>query len=216
VTFDWPYAWSILPVLIEGAKTTLLATVSGMLVACSLGLLIVLGRLSPFRLVRWAAGVYVDILRATPLLVLLYFLFFALPNWGIVLGGFECGVIGLGLCYSAYIAEVYRAGIEDIPRGQWEAATALDLGAYRTWVGVIIPQAIPRIVPVLGNNLIGMFKDTTVLSTITVIELMGAATTQASITFRYLEPYTMVGFIFLALSYPSSILVRTLDRRVRR
>ena len=128
----------------------------------------------------------------------LFFLFYILPGYGLTLDALTTGVLALGLHYSSYTAEVYRSGIQGVPRGQWEAATALNFSPVQTWRRVILPQAIPPVIPALGNYLIGMFKDTPLLATITVLELLGTALTEAGRTFRYLEPITLVGLIFLA------------------
>jgi polar amino acid transport system permease protein len=122
-------------------------------------------------------------------------------------------VIGLGVHYATYTSEVYRAGIEGVPKGQWEAATALNLPTSRVWRSVVLPQAIPRVLPALGNYVIAMFKETPLLSAITVLEMLAAAKGLGNETFRYLEPLTMVGLLFLLVSLPASLSVRRLERR---
>jgi polar amino acid transport system permease protein len=111
---------------------------------------------------------------------------------------------------------VYRAGIEAVPPGQWEAATALSLPRGRTWFAVILPQAIPRVLPALGNYSISLLKETPILLTIGVLDIVGAAYQEGSSAFRYVEPITIAGVLFLVLSYTSSLLVRRLERRVAR
>ncbi|MGI9498667.1 MAG: ectoine/hydroxyectoine ABC transporter permease subunit EhuD, partial [Geminicoccaceae bacterium] len=123
------------------------------------------------------------------------------------------GVIGLGLHYSAYTAEVYRAGIENVPKGQWEAAKAVNLSQRQTWSHIIIPQAIPPMIPALANYFVAMFKETPLLSAITVLELMNQARSAANFSYRYLEPMTMVGVFFLLVSIPAVIGLRYLERR---
>jgi polar amino acid transport system permease protein len=120
----------------------------------------------------------------------------------------------MGLHYSTYTSEVYRAGLEAIPRGQWEAATALNFSPLRVYSNFIIPQAIPPIVPALGNYLVGMFKDSPLLSAIAVVELMQRAKIIGSETFRYLEPVTLVGLFFIALSLVASALIRRVEWRL--
>src|SRR5262249_15076727 len=132
------------------------------------------------------------------------------------LGPLETGVITLGVHYAAYTSDTYRAGIQAVPRGQWEAATALSLPRHRVWISVILPQSVRRSLPSLGNYLISMFKDTPVLSTVGLLEMVGQAQQAGSATYSYVEPYTMVGVLFLVLSYPSSLLVRRLERYVGR
>ena len=127
---------------------------------------------------------------------------------------FATGALGLGLHYAAYCSEVYRAGIESVPRTQWEAATALSIGRGVTWRRIILPQAIARVVPALGNYLVAMFKDTPLLSAITVVELLQAAKIAGSETFRYVEPLTLVGILYLLLSLVSAAGIRALEARL--
>ncbi|MEU3273246.1 ectoine/hydroxyectoine ABC transporter permease subunit EhuD [Saccharomonospora sp. NPDC006951] len=212
-SWDWNYAWSVLPSLGEGLVVTIQATVFGSLLAYVLGLVFALLRRSRFWLVRTIVWLFIEFVRSTPLLVQLFFLFFVLPDIGIRLSPLLTGVIGLGLHYATYTAEVYRAGIEGVPKGQWEAARALSLPAGRTWTAVILPQAIPRVLPALGNYTISMFKETPLLLTISVLDIVGAAYEVGSSSFRFVEPLTMAGILFLLLSYPSSLFVRWLERR---
>jgi polar amino acid transport system permease protein len=211
--FDWPYALGLLPDLAGGLLVTLWATLGGMTLALLLGLLWALARRSgPAPLAR-LAGWGVEFLRSTPLLVQLYFLFYVLPVAGLALSPLTTGILGLGLHYSAYTAEVYRAGIEAVPRTQWEAALALGFRPARTWFAIILPQALPPVLPALGNYLIAMFKDTPLLAAITVSELLQVARLAGSESFRYLEPLTLVGLLFLAVSLISSRLIALLERR---
>ena len=211
--WDWSYAIEILPQLLKGLRITLLATLLGSILAMVLGLIFAILKRSRHRVVRVPLTVVTNFIRATPLLVQLYVIFFMLPEIGIVLSPLTAGIIGIGLHYACYTAEVYRAGIESIPREQWEAAKAVNLGAAQTWRHVIIPQAIPPVVPALANYVIGMFKETALLSAITVVELMTQARNIANFTYRYLEPFTLVGVFFLALSIPAALAVSMLERR---
>lgn len=214
--WDWSFAFSVLPRLLPAVLTTIQATLAGFLVALVGGLLLALCRRSHLKIVSWPAAAFVEFVRTTPLLVQLYFLFFVLPRYGVILTPFATGVIGLGLHYSTYLSEVYRSGIDGVPAGQWEAATALNLSRSQTWLRVVLPQAVPPIVPVLGNYLITMFKETPLLSAITVVELLQTAKIIGSQSFRYLEPITLVGLLFLLLSYPSALLARRLETRLAR
>jgi len=211
--FSLDLAREILPLLLRGAVVTAEATFGGMALAMLGGLLLALARLiGPAPVAALARG-YISGVRNTPLLVQLYFMFYVLPLGGIRFGALATGIVTLGLHYSSFLAEVYRAGIEAVPGGQWEASQALGLSARDTWSDIILPQAIPPMTPVFGNFLIGMFKDTPLLATITVPELFGAAEQIAGDTYRYNEPYTMVGLIFLLISYPAGVGVRLLERR---
>lgn len=216
MNFDFEFAWQILPDLLEGLLVTVEATVVGISVAIVLGLVFAILRRSEYRAISWPVGWVVEFIRSTPLLVQLYFLYFVGPSFGLTLGAFSTGVIGLGLHYGTYMSEVYRSGIESVPRGQWEASTALNLSPTTTWGRVVLPQAIPVVIPALGNYLISMFKDVPLLTTITVVEVLGEGRAACSRYFQCLEPYTLVGLLFLAVSIPSSILVRQLEVRLAR
>lgn len=212
MTFDWRFAWEILPELLGALEVTLEATGLGMGLALVLGLVWAVARRSRRRLVAMPAAGLVEFVRSTPLLVQIYFLFYVAPSVGLAASPLVSGVFALGLHYSAYTAEVYRAGIEGVPKGQWEAAIALNLGRWHTWRAIILPQAIPPVIPALGNYLVAMFKDTPLLAAITVLELLQTAKLIGAETFRYLEPLTLVGVIFLVLSLLASRLVRRLER----
>lgn len=210
--WDWGFAFDVLPELLSALLVTIEITLLGSVVALLLGLVIAVVRqlrvpvLSPL---LWAL---VEFVRSTPLLVQVFFLYFALPRFGVTLSAMTVGVIGLGVHYASYTSEVYRAGIEAVPRGQWEAAIALNMPRSRTWAGVILPQAIPRVLPALGNYVISMFKEVPILLAISVVEVVSKAQEIGSATFRFTEPYTLAGLLFLALSYPASMLVRRLER----
>ena len=213
--WDWGYALDILPRLLRGLVVTIQATVLGSIVAFTLGLVLALLLRTGIRPVTVVVRAVIEFVRSTPLLVQVYFLFYVLPvQFGITLDTLTVGVVALGVHYATYTAEVYRAGIEAVPPGQWEAATALNLPRGRTWTGVILPQAIPRVLPALGNYVISMFKETPLLIGIGVLDLVGQAREVGNDSFRYVEAYTMAGLFFLLLSYPSALLVRRLERRV--
>jgi polar amino acid transport system permease protein len=213
--FDWQFALEILPQLARAAVVTIEATFLGFALAAVLGLALALLRRSRNPWTSAITGGFVEFIRSTPVLIQIFFLFFVFPRFGIVIPAFAAGVMALGLHYACYCSEVYRAGLDGIPRGQWEAAVALNLGPFRTYRDVIIPQAIPPVVPALGNYLIGMFKETPLLSAIAVVELMQTAKIIGSETFRYLEPITMVGVFFLVMSLVSAAGVRRVEAWVK-
>ncbi|MER7010006.1 ectoine/hydroxyectoine ABC transporter permease subunit EhuD [Saccharopolyspora sp. NPDC000359] len=212
--WDWEFTGRVVPDVLRGLLVTFEATVLGSVVAFALGLLLALLRRSRIRAVRGATWLFIEFVRSTPLLVQLYFLFNVLPGIGLRFSSLVTGVIGLGVHYACYTAEVYRAGIDGVPRGQWEAATALSLPTHRVWMSVVLPQAIPRVLPALGNYTISMFKETPLLLAIGVLDLVGAAQEAGSDAYRYVEPLTLAGICFLLVSYPASLLVRRLERRV--
>jgi len=213
--FDWRYAWDTLPALGAALVVTLQATAGGMAIALVLGLALALARRSQRAWIAWPAGATIEFVRSTPLLVQIYFLFYVLPEAGLRASPLVTGVLALGVHYAAYCAEVYRAGLESVPRGQWEAAAALNLGRFRTLAAVIVPQAIPPVVPALGNYLVAMFKDTPLLSAITVVELLQTAKLVGAERFRYVEPLTLVGILFLVLSLVSAAGIGWVERRLQ-
>jgi polar amino acid transport system permease protein len=200
-TTTWvSYTTSILPIILIGLTVTLKAAAAGFAIALVLGLVFALLRRSRVKAISWTTAFIVEFLRDTPLLVQLFFLYYVLPDFGIVLPAFLTGALALGLQYAAYTSEVYRGGIEAVHHGQWEAATALNLTRMQTYRDIIIPQTIPRIVPAMGNYLVAMIKETPVLSVVTVLEMMGLANMIGERTFEYLVPLTLVGVIFLLLT----------------
>jgi polar amino acid transport system permease protein len=211
---DWLFASSILPILLKGLVVTIQATVLGFAVAAVLGLILAALKASRIRLISWPARLFTEFIRDTPLLVQLFFLYYVLPEYGIVLPAFLTGALALGLQYSAYTSEVYRAGIESIAHGQTEAARALDLSALRTFNAIIVPQAIPRIIPAMGNYLVSIMKDVPVLSVVSVLEMLNVAKIIGDRTFNYLIPLSMVGGLYLILTLLASAAVRYLDTRL--
>lgn len=215
-SWDWSAVWDFMPRFWDGVLVTLQVLALGSLISFSLGLVWALGLRAPSRLVRWPVTAVTEFIRTTPLLVQLFFLFFVLPEWGVKFSALTTGVLAIGLHYSTYTAQVYRAGIDAVPKGQWEAATALSLPVHRTWLAVILPQAVRRIVPALGNYVISMLKDTPLLAGISVLELLQQSRLEGASTFQYTEPLTVVGIAFILIAYPASLLVRALERRLAR
>ncbi|AVA25543.1 ectoine/hydroxyectoine ABC transporter permease subunit EhuD [Rhizobium sp. NXC24] len=206
------FALSILPILGIGLIVTLEAAAAGFAIALVLGLVFALLRRSRFAAISWPTACVIEFLRDTPLLVQLFFLYYVLPIYGIVLPAFLTGALALGLQYSAYTSEVYRGGLDAVPRGQWEAATALNLGRGLTYRDIIIPQAIPRIIPAMGNYLVSMLKETPVLSVVTVVDMLNLANLIGDRTFEYLVPLSLVGLIFLILTLVCSAAIHWLEK----
>jgi polar amino acid transport system permease protein len=213
---NFTYLREVAPQLLHGLGITVEATVVGMTMACVLGLIVASVRLLRIPVLGRVFGLYVLFFRNTPFLIQLYFLFYVLPEWGILLSATVVGVLGLALQYSAYTAEMYRAGFESVPTAQWEAAHALNFSRLQTLRLIILPQAVRPILPALGNQLISMFKDSSLLAAITILELFGTARQLASVSFQFTTLFTAVGLIYFALSYPSSILVNRLQSRFGR
>jgi polar amino acid transport system permease protein len=215
MVWDWSYTLEILPILAKASIVTIEATVVSFVIALVLGLVLALLRMSG-SVVGWLTSAFVEFIRSTPLLIQIFFLFFVLPRAGVVLDAYMAGVIALSIHYGCYCSEVYRAGLEAVPRGQWEACTALNLSTWNTFKNIILPQAIPPIVPALGNYLVALFKDTPLLSAIAVLELVQTAKSLGSENFRYTEPMTIVGLIFLVMSLVSAMGIRWLERHLNR
>ncbi|WP_369169615.1 ectoine/hydroxyectoine ABC transporter permease subunit EhuD [Streptomyces sp. R28] len=216
MTWDWGAVADFMPKFWDGLLLTLQILALGSLISFALGLVWALLMRTPTRWVRWPVGVVTEFIRNTPLLVQLFFFFYVLPEWGLTWSALTTGICAIGLHYSTYTMQVYRAGIEAVPAGQWEAATALNLPVRRAWTVVILPQAIRRVVPALGNYVIAMLKDTPILMTITVMEMLGEARLFAQENFQFTEPLTVIGVAFIFIAYPASLLVRALERRLVR
>lgn len=213
--WDWNYVWQILPDLLAGLVKTVEATIGGFLVACVFGLLMALARRSKGKWLSAITGQWIDFIRFTPLLVQVVFLYKVGPFIiGTYIPSLVAGIIALGFHYGAYLSEVYRSGIDNVSAGQWEAAQSLNFSPIQTWRHVILPQAIPPIIPVMGNYLITMFKETPLLAAVLLAEMLLKAKSHVASDFTFMEPYTMVGLLFLAVSYPCAVLVRYLERRL--
>jgi polar amino acid transport system permease protein len=213
--WDWAYAWEVLPILAEASVVTLQATLMGFVLALVLGLVFAVGRMAGPAWLRLAVAGVVEFVRSTPLLIQIFFLYYVMPEFGLTIDAMPAGVLALGLHYGAYCSEVYRAGLENVPKGQWEASLALNLSPLTTFKNVILPQAIPPIVPALGNYLVALFKETPLLSVIAVLELMQTAKILGSESFQYTEPITLVGLFFRVFSLVSAALIRRVEQRLQ-
>jgi polar amino acid transport system permease protein len=212
--WDNAFAWAILPKLLRGLLVTIEATLLGMLIALTIGLVIAVIRRTGIPVISPFFGFIVYFIRGTPLLVQLYLVFFGLPSVGIAFAPLTTGILVLGINYTAYTAEVYRAGVEDVPKGQWEAATALSMSMPLTWIRIVLPQAVRDVVPMLGNYLVQMFKDSALLFTILVMELMGEVTEIRNTYNHGTEPILMAGAMYLIISLVASLLIRGLESRL--
>ena len=215
--FDWrwDFTFEILPRLLWATLNTLLAAGIGYGIALVVGLVFALGQRTPSRAVNAAVREAVEFIRSTPLVLQIFFVFYVAPQFGIRLSPWTSGMIAIGLHYAAYLSEVYRGALEAIPAGQWEACRAINLSSRRTYFGIVIPQALPIALPGMGNYLVGIFKDTPMLSVIGVAELLHTANALGSETYRFLEPYTLVGVIFLMISLPAAAGLRVFEAWVK-
>jgi polar amino acid transport system permease protein len=214
--WNWTFAAQTFHKLILALPANLLAAALASGLAIVVGLAFALMKRSTVPGVAAATGLAVGVIRRTPILVQLYFLFYVLPDMGVLLSPLAAGVVGLGLHNSAYLCEVYLAGIANVGKGQWDAVTALNLTRAYAWRRVILPQAIPPIVPALGNYVLLIFKETALLSVITTHNVMLEAQMIASESYRYLEPMTLVGVIFLLICLPVAFALRVIEIRLNR
>jgi polar amino acid transport system permease protein len=204
-----------LPTLLEGLKITVELTFIVLAISLVLGIIVALCRLSKNRVLSTVTGFYVDFMRSTPLLVQLIYIYFVLPTIGIRLNPFVAGIVGLSLNYSAYLSEVYRSGIQAIPRGQLDAAAALGMRPSVTMRRIVLPQAIRIVIPPLGNYFVALFKDTSLVSLLTLQELLFSGQIIISRTYDYFTIYTMVLLLYFLVCYPSLILVRHLEKLMK-
>lgn len=215
--WSWDRFLEALPFILDGLGLTIFLTISCFAFALVFGFVWTFLRRIPNRPFNWIVSWVMEFIRTTPPLVQLFFIYYAwpvMPVVGTTLSPVQSAILGLGLHYSTYISEIYRSGIESVEKGQWEAAQALNLSTLDKWRKVILPQAIPPTVPMLGNYFIILFKEVPLVSTISVAEILLLANTYGARNWAYLEPLTIVGIIFLLLSYPSSILIRKLEDRM--
>jgi His/Glu/Gln/Arg/opine family amino acid ABC transporter permease subunit len=213
MNFDWQLAWnSIIPLLL-GVQITVVFTIVVTVISLVAAVPVALARLSEYRAIRWAVTVYVNVFRATPLLIQLIYIYYALPAFGIRLSPFVAGLAGLSLHYVPFIAEVYRSGIQAIPKGQRDAAQALGLSRWRINQKIIFPQAFRIVIPALGNYFVSLVKDTSLLSVLTVTELMFSGELIAARTYDYFTEYTLVFIFYLGLGSLAILAVQVVERR---
>jgi len=206
--------FNFLPPLLHGAYITVSVSLISYGLALVFGLLIGIARVSRHKSLRVTAAFYIQFIRGTPMLLQLFFIYYVLPYGGILLSPFISGVIGLSGNYAAYMAEVFRSGIQAIPKGQWEAAAALGMSRKGAMRRIILPQAIRIIIPPLGNFFVAIFKDSALVSVITLRDLTFTAEILAAATFKHFEIFGMVAAIYLAISYPTAKLVEWVEARL--
>ncbi len=212
----WDFALEILPQMLLATLNTIMAAGVGYIIAIVVGLIFLLGQRTSIKIINIIIREIVEFIRSTPLLIQLFFVYFVLPQFGITLSAWVCGMITIGLHFGTYLSEVYRGALEGVPKTQWEACRALNFSSIYTYRRIVLPQAFPIAIPGMGNYLVGIFKDTPLLSTIGVAELFHAATAVGGYHYRYLEPYTIVGIIFLILSVPAAMGIRKLEKSVNK
>ena len=202
--------------ILEGTWTTLVICLCSIVIATSLAVLGALGRLSPNAVAYSVASLYVSLVRGTPLLVQLYFVYYGLPELGIVLPGLVAGIVTLGFNYGAYMTEIFRAGIEAVPRGQREAAQALGMPQRLIMLRIVMPQAIRIVIPAIGNEFIAMIKDSALVSTIAVTELLFRARRVGTREFQTLQAMLLAALVYWLLTIAFSFFQERLEKRMAR
>lgn len=207
-------ALDFLPILLSGAVVTVQVTIASFLLSSLIGLAFALMMVSKIRAVALFGISVVNVIRGLPIIVQLFYIYFVLPDFGVQLSAMQAGIIGLGIAYSAYQAENFRAGIQAIQQGQIEAAESLGMRGPMIMRRVVLPQAFRIALPPYGNTLVKMLKDSSLVSTITVAEMTRAGQLIASSTFENMTVYTLVALLYLALSLPLSYALRRLEARI--
>ena len=213
MSFDLASAIATIAPILSVAGTTIFITIASCIGAVALGLGFEIGRRSWFG-IGYALQFVIDFIRSTPLLAWLYFLYYVLPHYGVILPALVVGMLGLSIYFSGYLAEVFKAGIDAIPKGQGEAATALGISKRDTILLIIAPQMLRNVAAPIGNYFVSILKATPYLAVIAVPEMLGKALEIASGTYRYAEPLIVAGIAFLALALIAAQLVRVLERRL--
>jgi len=209
-------ATEFLPILLQGVGLTIVVTLGSLILSTILGLVWALLRVSGVRALAGLSAGLINLIRGIPIIVLLFYLYFVMPDFGIALTALQAAILGLGLAYSAYQAENFRAGIEAIDKGQVEAAQAIGMGWWLTMRRVILPQAVRIVLPPYGNIMIMMLKDSSQASTITVAELALQGKLIASSTFKNTSVFTLVALMYLTMSIPLILLVRHFEKQATR
>ncbi|ART72020.1 hypothetical protein BTO20_28820 [Mycobacterium dioxanotrophicus] len=211
---DWGIVWEVLPNLLTGLKTSLAITLLVIIISAVAAVPVALARMAEFDLIRWIAQGYIELFRCTPVLIQLFWMFYALPILlDISLSGFTAAVIAISANLTAQVAEVYRAGFQSVPAEQLEAAKVLQVDRYHQVASIIVPQTLRQQLPALLSIAINGFKDTALVSVIGVVDLMFAANTAAAQTYRSLEILTGAALVYFVVAFPLSLLVSYLERR---
>jgi len=204
-----------MPILLKGTIYTVEITLVSIVLSTILGFIWALALLSRYKLLQRTVRVFINVVRGTPLLVQMFYVYFVLPDIGIRLTALQAGMVGLSICYSAYHAEIFRAGIISIGLGQWEAARAIGFKNYQIMARIILPQAARMILPPLGTSFIILLKDSSLASVITVRELTRSGQLLASTTFENMQDITLVAIVYITLTQVLALLIQHLERRFK-
>ncbi|MBI4014012.1 MAG: amino acid ABC transporter permease [Candidatus Rokubacteria bacterium] len=214
-TIRWTDVMAFLPDLLRGARYTVTLTFAVMAISVVAAIFVALARMSRYRVLRIPMVAYVEFIRGTPGLMQLYYIFYVFPFFGLTLPAIAAGIIGLSINYTAYLSEVYRAGIGSIPKAQTEAAESLGLSYWQSMRLVILPQAARIVLPPTVNYLLSLFKDTSLLSLITIQELMFTGILLGATTYKYFTIFTEVAILYFVICYPWALLATWVERRMK-
>ena len=204
------------PALLRGLSVTVFLTFVVIAAALVLAIPVALVRMSPNLLLRGIGSFYVEVIRGTPLLLQLVYIYYVLPSFGVNLDPLLAAIVGLTLNYTAYMSEVYRGGILAVPKSQWEAAATVGMTKARAFHRIVLPQALRIVTPALGNYFISLFKDTALASVVTVQELTFTGQIISARSYQYFTIYTATGILYLSVGYPAALFVRWLEKRTSR
>lgn len=214
MVFSFDDVVAFMPQLLTGAYTTVTISLLSYVLALVLGLAFALARLSRVPPLNLVATAYIQLIRGTPLLLQLFVIYYVLPYAGLIVAPFTAGVLGLTINYSAYMAEVFRAGVQAIPRGQTEAGLSLGMSRVLLMRRIVLPQALRIVVPPIGNFFVAIFKDSALVSIISMRDLMFTGELLAASTFKSFEVFGLVAALYLVISYPAAKLVEYIERRM--
>jgi polar amino acid transport system permease protein len=213
--FDFSPVWEGWRDLLHGAIVTIEITVGAIILGCLIGLAVGLGRLDPRRrLVYGLCTAYVSVIRGTPLLVQLFIWFFGLPHFGLNFPAFFCGIVGMGIYSGAYVSEIVRGAIQSIERGQMEAARSLGMPYRMAMREIVVPQAVVRMIPPLGNEFIALIKNSSLVSLLTIADLMHEGQKIISTSYRSLEVYLAIALVYFVLTNLTGLGLRLVERRL--
>ncbi|HKH21072.1 MAG TPA: amino acid ABC transporter permease [Gammaproteobacteria bacterium] len=216
MTFEWSVVWSSLPRLLDGAWMTIWLTVATMVIAIPGGLLLALLRLSPLKLISGAATAFVEFFRATPLILQIYWVYYVLPAYfDVQMSQLSTAIVGLACNISAFNSETFRSGIVSIRQGQWNAGLALGMARWEVFLRIVLPQALMRVLPALASTWVSLFKDTSLVSIISVAELSYVSLQLRAETYRILEVLTAMAVLYWLMGYPQAKLVDYIHRRYK-
>ena len=210
---DWSSIHQYLPFLLQGAEMTLYITLLSLIISTPLGLIFAAAKMCPWKIISWPIATIINITRGLPMIVVLFYIYFVFPDIGITLTSFQASVIGIAFCFSTYIAEIFRAGIESVDRGQLEAARSMGMSYGKAMRRVVLPQAFHVALPPFSNTLVMMLKDSALASTIAVTEMTRQGQLIAASTFDNTTVYTLVALLYLVLCLPLLALTKKLEKR---